>query len=97
MSSYKNEHIVNIFDDSDDLKQLLWMASNGDRDAFIDQLSWMSIGYYKKNMSIQFVFPKSLTSNDRNKIHRMQSANKVRYYTTYTDEKGSLNLFIDKY
>ena len=95
----KIEHIVNISDDSEDLKQLLWMASNNDHDAFIDQLSWMSVAYYKKNLPIHFVFPTCLTKSDRHKIHKMQSKGMrmSRSYYTYTDLNDNLNLFINKY
>ena len=95
----KIEHIVNISDDSEDLKQLLWMASNNDHDAFIDQLSWMSVDYCKKNLPVHFVFPVSLTKSDRHKIHKMQSKGMrtCRIYYTFTDSNGNLNLFINKY
>jgi hypothetical protein len=93
----KTEQVLKISDDLDDLKQLLWMATNNDRNAFIDQLSWMSIEHYKKNLPIQFVFPNSLSRTDRHNIHKMQSGSRVLYYRTYTDLNGNLNLFINKY
>ena len=90
---HKIEHEVEITD-KDDLDQLFWMASSGDRGAFIDQLNWMAVGAYGKPVPTRFIFPSSLSIKDRHNIHKMQG---YRFYKTFTYKKNKeckLNLFI---
>ena len=85
--------------DKGDLDKLLFMASNGNRIAFVDRLCVMAFKKHGKcaQHNTRFIFPSSLSVKERQSIHKMQTHSKVRFYETYTYiENGDrkLNLFI---
>ena len=99
---YKKYHKIECeieITDKDDLDQLLFMASSGNRTAFVDRLCVMAFKKHGKcaQHGTRFIFPSSLSVMERQSIHKMQAHSKVRFYETYTYiENGDrkLNLFI---
>jgi hypothetical protein len=99
---YKTYHKIECeieITDKDDLGKLLFMASNGNRVAFVDRLCVMA---FKKHgncaqYGTRFIFPSSLSVKERQSIHKMQATSSVRFYETYTyveNGERKLNLFI---
>ena len=99
---YKKYHKIECeieITDKDDLDKLLFMASSGNRTAFVDRLCVMAFKKHGKcaQHGTRFIFPNSLSVTERQSIHKMQAHSKVRFYETYTYiENGDrkLNLFI---
>jgi hypothetical protein len=77
-------------EDQDDIDQLLWMAKNEDRDAFVNHLSWICLDKGPYPNKTMFIFPKTLTPCDRSYIHTLGRKNK-QYSSTI---KGILHVFI---
>jgi hypothetical protein len=86
------EHIIHI-DQDDDLAQLFWMASNADHDAFVDQLHWISCGTKENPKAAAFIFPATVTSKERQMIHRLGRAGRMESKTLF----GKLHVFIKKF
>jgi hypothetical protein len=99
---YKKYHKIECeieITDKDDLDKLLFMASSANRIAFVDRLCVMAFKNHGKcaQHGTRFIFPSSLSANDRYNIHKMQATSSVRFYETYTYKKNGeriLNLFI---
>ena len=76
-----NVHNTLIVDDDEHIKQLLWLAEIGTPSEFLDQLSWMAIESYGKEVPVVFVFPDSLTMKQIDMIFKMNIKGRTRSMT----------------
>ena len=77
-------------DECCELSQLLDISKNGDRDSFIGSLKWVALCSYGEPKSTVFVFPETLSKEDRLSIHRLGLKNKLGTKTLF----GKLHVFI---
>jgi hypothetical protein len=91
MKGYHTEHRVDV-DQQDDIDQILWMAQKSDHGAFVDHLSWLAWDKNGKPKGTLFVFPATLTSKERQSIHRLGRADNV-FSKTF---RGKLHVFVKK-
>ena len=79
---FGTEHIAFVSnEESDDLTQLLWIAEKGNRDAFIDGLSWVAWSTNGKPKSTMFIFPKGLSRFHRRNIHMLSLKGQIKSVT----------------
>jgi len=79
---FGTEHIAYVSnEEGDDLTQLLWIAEKGNRDAFIDGLSWVAWSTNGKPKSTMFIFPKGLSKFHRRNIHCLNLKEKIKSVT----------------
>ena len=92
---FKVEHIVHPSnDDGDELTELLEIAKTGNRENFIWGLSWFAWCTNGKPKPTMFVFPKTLTKQDRMNIHRMSKYNILQTYTSGNESARILHVFV---
>ena len=87
---FKSERTIEITNEYGDLDRLLTFASNGNIAGFMLHLKLMS------SVPTHFIFPSSLTNNQRWYIHKIQTHSKMRFYKSFTTRGTNdctLNIF----
>jgi len=94
---FKSERTIEITNEYGDLDRLLTFASNGNIAGFMLNIAGFML-HLKLMSSVptHFIFPSSLTNNQRWYIHKMQTHSKMRFYKSFTTRgtnECTLNIF----